>query len=448
MRFQIPIAALAAAVLSIAVPSPGAAFQEVPGADLAALVAEARAANPRVAAAGRAVDAARARAEAAGAFPDPRLAMGLTNALVSDPLASEDMMTMRMVQLGVMLPYPGKLDREREATRWMVAAAEAEQLAVERRVVAEVKRAYYAIWFLDRALDVVRANQALLSDFVAVTEARYGVGTGGQPDVLKAQVERTGLGDEILDLEARRVAAVAELNALLDRPADAPLAAPAYPEPIERAAVPPPGSEVRFTAAALSDPGDAAGPIPDLTTLRAAAEDADPRLRALAARIEARRAAARLADLAAFPDFDVVVGYGQRSGREDMASVLVSVPLPLFKGQKQDPLAEAAEADVAALEAERAALANEIGAEVAGLRAALLRTRDRLALVRDGVLPQARAALESAVAGYPVASVDFLTLVDNQATLFRHELDYYELLFDFGRDLAALERAVGAEVLR
>lgn len=443
MRIDCRIAALAAAVLSIVL-APGATAQET---ELAALVEAARAANPEIAAADRAADAARARAGAAGTLPDPRLAAGVTNALVSDPLSSQDMMTMRMVQLGVMLPYPGKLGFEKEAARWMLSAAEAERQAVELRVVADVKRAYYEIWFLDRALDVVRANEELLSDFVTVTGTRYGVGTGGQPDVLKAQVERTRLGDELLDLERRRATAVAELNALLDRPSPTAVPSPSLPADVERAAVPPPGSEVRFTAIAVGEV-EPAGPIPDLATLQRAAEVSNPRLHALAARVEAGRAAARLAELAALPDFDLMVGYGQRSGREDMASVSVSVPLPLFKGRKQDALAEAANADVAALEAERLALANEVRADVARLHAALLRTRDRVALTRDGVLPQARASLESAIAGYRVASVDFLTLVDNQATLFRHELDYHDLLAGFARDLAALEQTVGKEVLR
>lgn len=445
MRIDCRIVALSAAALSIAVPAPWATAQE---ADLPPLVEAARADSPEIGAADRAVDAARARAGASGVLADPRLAVGVTNALVSDPLSSDDMMTMRMVQFGVVLPYPGKLDLEKEAARWMLSAAEAERRGVELRVVAEVKGAYYEIWFLDRALDVVRANQELLSEFVAVTGVRYGVGTGGQADVLKAQVERTRLGDELLDLERRREAAVAELNALLDRPSRTAVSAPAFPEDVERAAIPPPGSEVRFTAIARGEAADAGGPIPDLATLQRVAEQSNPRLRAQAARVEARRAAARLAHLAAFPDLDLILGYGQRSGRDDMASIMVSVPLPIFKGRKQDAFAQAADAEVAALGAERAALANEVRADVARLHAALLRTRDRVALVRDGVLPQARASLESALAGYRVASVDFLTLVDSQATLFRHELDYQDLLAGFGRDLAALEQTIGTEVLR
>lgn len=444
MRSIVPTAALVVGVLLSALPAPA---QEAAPTDLAAAVARARAANPDISAAERRVAAAAARAEAAGALPDPRLAVGLTNALVSDPLSSDDFMTMRMVQLGTMLPWPGKLDREAEAARGRLAAARADREAVERRVVAEVRRAWFELWFVDRALEVVRDNHALLVDFVDVTEVRYGVGTGAQQDVLRARVEATRLGDEALDLERRREATAAELNALLDRPAEASIPAPEMPERIARLAVPEPGTEVRFSAAALGDSRDASGPVPALETLQRAGTG-DPRVRALEARIAAARAEARRADLAALPDFDLMVGYGQRSGREDMVSVMVSAPLPLFKGNKQDPLAEAAESEVAALEAERAATVGRIRSEVVTLRAALVRTRERIALLREGVLPQARASLESAVAGYPVATVDFLTLLDNQATLFRHELDERRLLADFGRDLAALERVVGEEVVR
>lgn len=447
MRSILRAAALVAAVLSPFPPTPAPA-QEAAPADLDAVLARARAANPEIAAAERRVAAARARAEAAGAFPDPRLAVGVTNALVSDPLSSEDFMTMRMVQLGAMFPWPGKLDREAEAARGGVAAARADREAIERRVVAGAKRAWFELWFVDRALEVVRDNHALLSDFVEITEVRYGVGTGAQQDVLRARVEAVRLGDEALELERRREATVAELNALLDRPAEAPIPAPEMPERVVRLAVPEPGTPVRFTAAALDDSREAVGPIPALAALQRAAETTDPRIRALDARIAATRAEARRADLAAFPDFDLMVGYGQRSGREDMVSVMVSAPLPLFKGTKQDPLAEAAESDVAALETDRAAMVGAVRAEVTALRAALVRTRERLALLREGVLPQARASLESAVAGYPVATVDFLSLLDNQATLFRHELDERRLLADFGRDLAALERLVGEGEVR
>jgi outer membrane protein TolC len=131
-----------------------------------------------------------------------------------------------------------------------------------------------------------------------------------------------------------------------------------------------------------------------------------------------------------------------------MVSVMASVPLPLFKGRKQDPLAEAARAETRVTENLLAAMSDEVEAEVVGLHASLVRTRDQLALLRDGILPQARTSLESAIAGYPVGRIDFLTVINNQVTLYRHELDWWRLLTRFASDLADLERVTGQEVLR
>jgi len=417
--------------------------------DLAALVAQAREANPEIRAAEERVAAARARLEAAGAPPDPRLGVGLVNALVSDPLSSDDMMTMRMVQLGQVFPFPGRLGLERDVARWGLAEAEAERDRIEREVVSEVQMAYFELYFLNHALEVVERNRDLLGDFVAVTETRYEVGTGAQQDVLKAQVERTRLGEEILALVERRTAAAAALNALIDQPADGPLGEPALPERLERAAIPEPGTPVRFTAAALAnEDAGTDSPIPDLLTLRQLATEHSPEIRASQARIGHEHAEAELAGRAALPDFDFSIGYGQRGGREDMVTAMVNVPLPLFKGRKQDPLTRAEEAEARDAEAAHRALVNDVDANLATLHAALVRARERIALLREGVIPQAHAALESAAAGYPVARIDFLTLLDNQATLFRHDLDYYRLLADFGRHLAELERTVGTEVVR
>ncbi|MFN2421193.1 MAG: TolC family protein, partial [Gemmatimonadota bacterium] len=416
--------------------------------DLAALVARAGEANPQIAAAEERVAAARARLDAAGALSDPRLGVGLVNALVGDPLSSEDEMTMRMIEVGQVFPFPGKLGLERDAARWELAEAEAERDRVMREVTAGIQQAYFDLYFLERAFEVVERNRALLGDFVSITETRYQVGTGTQQDVLKAAVERTHLGEELIELAQRRAAAMAELNALVDRPADTSLGVPELPERIERAAVPEPGTPVRFTAAALSAAGDAESPIPDLATLQRLAAEHNPEIRAAEARIARARAEAEIADRAALPDLDVALGYGQRGGREDMVTAMISIPLPLYKARKQDPLAAAEEAEVREAEAARRVLISDVGARVAALHASLVRARDRNALLREGVLPQAHAALESAVAGYTVARVDFLTLLDNQVTLFRHDLDYFRLLADFGRDLSELERIVGTEVVR
>jgi outer membrane protein TolC len=51
--------------------------------------------------------------------------------------------------------------------------------------------------------------------------------------------------------------------------------------------------------------------------------------------------------------------------------------------------------------------------------------------------------MESAIAGYQVGKVDFLTLLDNLVTLLNYELSYYEQLSNEEKAVAGLEPLVG-----
>ncbi|MGH7719820.1 MAG: TolC family protein, partial [Gemmatimonadaceae bacterium] len=163
--------------------------------------------------------------------------------------------------------------------------------------------------------------------------------------------------------------------------------------------------------------------------------------------IAAQAARAELARKEYLPDFDLSIQYGQRNSRPDMMSAMVSIPLPLRKRGRQDAYVAEARADLAALDAERRARQNEVRAEVAQLHSELERDRAQLALYVTSILPQGRASLASATASYQVGRVEFLRVLDDQATLFNYETEYFRVLSDLARTLAELERIVGQEVL-
>lgn len=411
-----------------------------------ALVAAALEVNPAIRAADARVEAARAAIGPAGALPDPMLAVGVTNFPVSEP-GFEDFMTMKMVGVGQMVPYPGKLALRRRVAERELAAAEARLEAARLTVVEQVRTAYYELAFLDRANEIIARNQSLLSSFVRVTESRYGVGTGGQPDVLKARVELGRLAEEAVALTERQRAALARLNAALSRPSETPIEAPRIPERIARAAVADDASRIRFSSAALGSRA-ADSPLPPLVELQERAVLRNPEIRAHEAMIGMAAVQLALARKDHLPDFDVSLQYGQRDGRPDMLSAMVSIPLPLRRDQRQDLLVREAEARLAVLEAEHHQQVDEIRAEVAAAYADLERERAQLALFVTSILPQGRAALESATAGFQVGRVDFLTLLENQATLYDYETQYHRALSDFATGLAELESTVGGEILR
>lgn len=431
--------------------SPGIAWgQET---TLASLLADAEANNPRILAAAKSAEAAEARVPQAGALPDPMLGVGVMNLPVADPSLGRDMMTMTTVEIGERFPWPGKLGMREEVARLTAEAARFEVERTRQDVLAQVKATYYRIYLLDRALDVTGRNETLVGDLAQLTSARYAVGTGAQPDVLKAQVERTRLSDRAIQLAEQRTGAVARLNALLGRPTDTPVPDTELPEALTTAALGDDKAALSFATAALDGIG-AAGEqrtlpgIPTVAELQSMALAHNPMIQAHVRRVAAQDRAVALAGKARLPDVNVSVGYGRRPDFGDFANLMVSVPLPVFAGRKQD---QAVIEEAAVLEEHRArhhAMVDELNAEIASLAASLRRARDQLVLLNDGILPQAQTALSSATASYQVGRVDFLTLLDAQVTLYQLELDYHQLLSDFAADMAALERAVGTEVIR
>ena len=418
---------------------------KVAGEALDSVVALALEVNPAIRAAESGVDAARARIGPAGALSDPMLGLGLMNFPISEP-GFDDMMTMTTLALEQRLPFPGKLSLARRAAELELRAAQAELEASRLEVEADVRSTWYELAFLDRALEVIEDNQTLLVSLIGVTESRYGVGTGGQQDVLKARVEAARLAEEAVALSEARGAALARLNALLDRPSATPAEEPRIPERVARAAVSDSPDEIGFTSAALGARATDS-PLPPLEELQSRAIASNPGLRAHEAEIAAQEARVELAGRAHLPDFDVSIQYGQRMEGADMVSVMVSVPVPVNRGERQDQEVTEARAELAVRQAEHHQMVNDLRASVAERYAQLERDRAQLALFVRAIVPQGRATLESATAAFQVGRADFMTVVENQATLFDYEIAYFRALADFAQGLAELERIVGAEVL-
>jgi outer membrane protein TolC len=413
---------------------------------LDSLIAHALEANPRIRAARAQIESARARVAPAGTLPDPMLGVGIMNLPVAEP-GFDDFMTMKTVAVGQQLPYPGKLALARRAAEYELRAAEARLDVARVDVVADTRIAYYEVAFIDRAAEVVEQRQRLVVDVIQAAQSRYAVGTGGQADVLRARVEASRLAEEAVVLAETRRASVARLNELLSRPSETPLPAAPISDRIARAAVSDDASEIRF---ASSTPGArvADSPVPPLAELQERAVRNSPVLRAHEAEIAAQAARLELAGRTHLPDFDVSLQYGQRSDRTDMASIMVSVPLPIRRGARQDAAVAETRAELAAMEAGHHVMVNRLHADVAELHAALERSRAQLALFVASILPQGRAAVESATASFRVGRTDFTTLLESKKTLFDYETMVHRAFTDFATTLAELERVVGTEVLR
>lgn len=385
---------------------------------VAQAVAAARQANPMLQAARLRADAAAERVSAAGTLPDPALTLSLMNRPISG-FGTGEMMTMNQVQVEQMLPWPGKLRHTADRARLLAAAERLDAAEAEAQLVARVETTYYEVAYMDRAIAIMGRTRDLLRDFLQVSETRYAVGAGLQQDVLQAQVSIARMTEDITVMERNRVAMAARLNALLGREATAPVGRLDLPGP--------PTS----TDPARDSASDSAGGRPAIAAAETRARAAE------AGYLAARREL--------YPDLRVGLAYGQRPQYDDMASVMVGFSLPIWAGRRQLPMRREMAAMRASEEAMARDLRNETFAELTELRAEAGRARELSRLFATSVLPQARAAVESALASYRVGRADFMTLVESEMTVNRYEIELVRLAATYQQARARAAALVGSE---
>ncbi len=373
--------------------------------------------NPEIKAMQRRFDRVRARIPQAKSLDEPMLSVGYMGNLTPFTLQTDDPSSGRTISISQDLPFPGK-----RSLRGKVATSEADAEwwgfeQTRRNVVAEVKDAYFDLYYLTKAIGVVTKTRILLEQFTKIAEVRYSVGKGIQQDVLKAQVEFSKLIEQQTILEQRKTIAETRLNSLL------------YREP--------------ESAVGTSDELKPRDFPYSLAQLNETAVANYPHLKAQRRKIEGAQYAIQLAKKEFYPDFSVGFTYVNRPAMPEMYGLTVGIKIPVFYAQKQRPaLTEA----TASFEAEKRSLENTTTVLMFKIRDKYLAqtTAKRLvSLYSTTIVPQSSLSLESAIAGYEVGKVDFLTLLDNLVTLLNYELSYYEQLSNEEKAVAALEPLVG-----
>ena len=383
------------------------------------LVREAMEHNPGIEASRYTAESKRAMILPSQTLPDPTFAFQNMGNLFPPTLQEGDPSSARTYGIEQEVPFPGKLALKGKIAEMEAAAESWNHTQKQRDVVADLKVAFYDYYFIHKSLQTVHEDKHLLQNFADIAQEKYRVGQGIQQDVLKAHVEISKLIERATILEQRRGSTEVQITSLLNRAPGAPLGTPA---------------EVSKAGLRYS-----------LEQLNAMAVSSFPALKVQEREIERNRYSVELSRKNYYPDFTLGFTYFERTVPE-MYGLGLNVKVPLYFWRKQrNELASAK----SGLESARKQYDNALTTLYAKIKDGYLvaSTADKLVvLYQKNVIPQARLALESAVAGYQVGKVDFLTLLDNLVTLFDYELKYYEVLTDFQKALARLEPYVGVEL--
>ncbi len=388
-----------------------------PGATLPELLVWAEQHNPELAAMQHEAEAADARIQPAGALPDPMFSVEWRD-------IPNDSFTLAPSQVGSMkytvaqtFPLGGK-----RKSKQRVAEAEAEKARWQRSTLSAALQAKLTTAFVQRYQAyqnemLLKEELMFLREVERVAQIRHANGLTPQQDALKAQIEQTTLKADLIAAATEQRQASAKLNALLGRPANAPLAEPKALPPLPK-------------PAALADAADRA-----LGT--------NPELLAQAAAITAAQQNQRLVRANRYPDLTVSVSPIQVGDRLADWEIMLSVNIPLQQTSRRAQEREAAELASAA-QLRQDAMANQVQGDLQEQLAGLDAARQQETLIRTSLLPQAELTFQAALASYQTGRVDFTTLLDAQRQMRRARFDQLKALLEQHLRLAEIERLVGA----
>ena len=392
---------------------------------LSSLVKEASENNPVIKASKTKWEASTMRPSQEGSLPNPIIGGRIKNVSFSDITLGEDPRSDIQAFVSQEIPFPGKLSskeeiaqQESDAQRWLSDAT-------SRKVIADLKEAYFDWFFINKSIEITNRNKELLQKFTKIAEVKYEVGMGIQQDVLKAQVEVSGFIERLELLAKRKEIVETKIKRILNRPLDSPLG---EPEEITK-------SELTATLAEITD----------------ATSEHAPLLKSSSEIVDSREESLKLAKKQYLPDFILGATYFNRDGGngdlDDIWQVSLGLRVPLYYWRKEKFGVREAALDVSQARENYESTKNNLLFQVKDNYITATTAEKLVELYQTGIIPQSTLSLESAISGYQVGNIDFLTLLNNLITLFNFELEYYKQLTEYQKALARIEEIAAIELI-
>ena len=366
-----------------------------------------------------------------GTLPDPILTLGAMNFPTDSFDRSQEGMTQLQIGVSQAFPFPGKLSLKEDIAEFEAKAAYYDVAEMRLLLTKNVSNKWWQLFYLDRAIETVDKNQALLKQFIEVAKTKYTTGKGLQQDVLLSQLELSKLINHKIQIVALKATQIIQLNILMDITPRSPITL---------------ANKLSFNQPHLLAEEQ----------LYQLAIRSRPLLQKHKQLISAANSRLDLAERDYYPDFNIGVTYGDRIGqnsqpmggdRANLFSIKLGIKIPLFASTKQSyrvkqRISEQFKSKYAYLDE-----SNQVKADIARYITDYRRSEQQCSLFETGILPQARQTVQSMLVGYQVSEVDFLNLVGSQVTLFNYELQFWQSVSQSNQALASIQASIGKEYI-
>jgi outer membrane protein, heavy metal efflux system len=375
--------------------------------------------NPDLAENQARVRAAQARSQAASRLPDLEAKYEQWGVPLQRPYALGEAQTL---MIGVRQTFPawGSLDARGRAAAAEAGGAQDASRARRQEIEAQVRRTYAAYYRADQELRLHLEHVGLTSRILELAKLNQRTGHGSLQDVLRLELEVTRVHTDVARIERDQRSSRALLNALMNRPGDAPLGPP---------------EDLSVT------------PRTDVATLERTIDANRPEVAAAArvirrdeALLDGARRAARFPQIMVGLDYwympifpaDMRHGYG----------AMVAINLPWLSGRRGAEQREAEES----LQADRHALdstKNTVRYELRDAAARVDSARQSFSIIDQDVLAQAKRSLEATQAAYAAGQGDAVGLLDALRSYLQVRIERVRALAELAASETDLKRAAG-----
>ena len=414
----------AAVLLLLSLNSPLQAQENELGKTVNGLLDYAKNNNPDYASMRYEADAAGERVTPAGALPDPKFRLELQDITkMGEQNATLDPRRVGSTKYTLMqdLPWYGKRDLKREIAELEAEGAQGRARGTWAELAARIKSAHAQLYYVNRNEQLAREILDLMVRLEKIAQVRYSGGLAVQQDAIRAQVEQTGMRNELIALENERTQLGARMNALLARPMGSKLAAPEYlralPAPVKL----------------------------DYATLEDRVRGRNPLLFAEETRIKSAEKNRELTYKNRYPDFTLAVSPVQIQSSIKEWELMLEFNIPLQQAPRR-AMERESESMLSAARSRKDAAANQILGELAENLSGIEAARRTEMQTTTSLLPQAELSFKAALSGYETGKIDFATLLEAQRQIRQARQNQLKAQAEAQMRLAEIEKLLGEEL--
>lgn len=355
-------------------------------------------------------------------YPDPQLMTVYFPSPIETRLGPQDW----NLTLSQAIPFPGKLTQKGKVLESDTKISKLKLDKTIKNIVTSISGSYYELVYIQKAVDIAKANFNLNQELVKISENAYTKDKALFYDISKAQAQTAQIQYDILLLEELEQAEKARINTILNRTPDASLGK---------------AQELIFrdTVYSLNE-------IYELSMTNQ--EDiliADEK-------ILKSEEVIKLSRYESLPSFKLGLFYAAigdpdvatppKDAGDDAIGVQLGLSLPIWFGKNKSQISKAL-ASQKKVKADKDVITNKTKERISRLWFKLQNSKRLITLYENNLVPQSMRSVQTAETWYREGEGSFSDFLEVQATAYNFQLSLARAKADYGKSLVLLEQLTG-----